>query len=357
MENFWNNPGGPGVSDVGSDPYMNLDGMRNIMSGAAYAANPTLRIEDLWFSLKMCLVLLLLRMVLCGALHPKLKNVPNLCRSLLRRFSKDNKQPKFTENLWYSIWHSISFCWCMYVLYQEWNSSDDSWLRLFVITGQPRWLWVPTGTEKQRFSFAEFPLTPPSEPMRAFYLTELAFWVSCLLFICFETIRHDFHVLLVHHLATCLLIGFSHLLCFWRIGSIILALHDIVDIFLYAAKTLHYSKASNLVDGVFVAFVFVFFIARLVLYPMYCVWPALDIWTIREITGGLVYYHWDIPGGCILPAFLCVLQGLHIFWFRLILEMVFKTVKQKALHVEKDIRSEDEDDDKPVTKASDAKNE
>jgi len=354
MEDF----SGPAVAASGGEDLgsVNIEGVRRVMLGgssywSSYFINPSLRIDDLWFSLAMCGALLLLRMVLCGAMHPRLKNVPNLCKTFLRRFSKENKRDKFAENLWYTIWHTISFCWCMYILYEDWTSAEDSWIRLIVLKGQTRWLWAPTGTEKRMFAFGNFPLMPPSERMRCFYLTEFAFWLSCLLFICFETIRHDFHVLVVHHVATCFLIAFSYLCCYWRIGAIILPIHDIVDIFLYAAKSLHYSRVSNRgVDGVFMAFVVVFFVSRLVVYPLYCVWPVLDIWTIRQVTGGVVRYHWDVPGGVLLPTFLCILQVLHLFWFGLILKMVFKTVKQKALHVEKDIRSDDEDE--PAPKAS-----
>jgi len=328
---------------------LNKEGLQKVLGDAgahfwsSYVVNPSLREDDIWFALKACAVLLVLRMVFCGAIHPSVKNFPTLIGRFLKPISKDRKHDKFAENLWYTVWHTVSFCWCVFILYEEW--SEDSWIRLYLTRGESRWLWAPTGTEQRQIAFGNFPLMPPSDRMRTFYLTEFAFWLSCLVFICFETIRDDFRVFLVHHLATCFLVALSYLCCYWRLGSIILPLHDVVDIFLYLAKTLHYSRVSSrVVDATFMIFVVVFFCARLVLFPLYSVWPALDIWTIREVTGGLVKYHWQVPAGIILPTFLCVLQILHLYWFGLILKMVRKILKQKALHVEKDIRSEDEDE-------------
>ncbi|XWS62902.1 hypothetical protein CRYUN_Cryun06bG0050500 [Craigia yunnanensis] len=56
------------------------------------------------------------------------------------------------------------------------------------------------------------------------------------------TRRKDFAVMMSHHVITVILIGYSYITRFFRISSIILALHDASDVFLEAAKVFKYSE-------------------------------------------------------------------------------------------------------------------
>lgn len=102
--------------------------------------------------------------------------------------------------------------------------------------------------------------------------------------------------------------------------QVVLLLHDMADVFLYLSKTLHYSRIqSGAVEISFTIFVIVFFITRLVIFPVYCVRPTLNTTLIRALTQDFVESRWRIPGGTILPSFLVVLQVclvilyMHIF--------------------------------------------
>jgi hypothetical protein len=306
--------------------------------------NPSLKPSDVSFVVQACVALLVLRMLLCGGIHPYLIKVPSVFRTLCKDITQARNINKIAESLWYMVWHTISFGLGFYILWVEWCATEETWIRLLVTRKETRWLWAATESEARLFSISTYPLLPPSDTVRWYYLLEFGFWLSSLLFICFETIRHDFRVLLVHHLATCSLIALSYVCCFWRIGCLVLVLHDIVDIFLYTTKFLHYTfLPKQFTDICFVMFAVVYLLARLLAYPVVCVLPSLDIWTIREITGNAVRFHWQVPGGCLLPFFLCVLQALHFFWFYLILKIMFKTLFKKV-HIQGDIRSEGEED-------------
>merc|ERR1712070_1125865 len=103
---------------------------------------------------------------------------------------------------------------------------------------------------------------------KEFYLTQLAFWMSCLLFIFIEVQRKDFYQMLTHHFATIFLVAASYTLNYWRIGIAVLLCHDPADVFLYAAKTCKEYGWKTAADVLFVGFILSFFILRLVIFPI-----------------------------------------------------------------------------------------
>lgn len=114
---------------------------------------------------------------------------------------------------------------------------------------------------------------------------------------------------MLHHTVTCILILFSYTCSFWRIGTVILVTHDVADILLYSAKSVHYTRMSGkVVDTMFLVFVVGFFVSRLIFFPLFCVRPALDSSSFEAWMKGVITSHWQIPGGIALPCALCVLQ-------------------------------------------------
>ena len=65
-----------------------------------------------------------------------------------------------------------------------------------------------------------------------YYMIELSFYWSLLFFQFMDTRRKDFWQMLAHHIVTLLLIHFSWITNFVRIGTLIMLLHDFADIFL-----------------------------------------------------------------------------------------------------------------------------
>ncbi|RYH25822.1 hypothetical protein EON65_15235 [archaeon] len=120
--------------------------------------------------------------------------------------------------------------------------------------------------------WADWPYHPINNKALFYYTVELGCYIHQLLYT--EVSRSDSLEMYSHHIITILLITMSFLCNYWRVGSSILLLHDISDIFLEFAKVCNYiSKAEkhayfkHIVDPVFGIFAFTFFVTRLVLYP------------------------------------------------------------------------------------------
>ena len=256
--------------------------------------------------------LVLLRFALAGAYHKLFSKIP----CVFRLFSNDmpsNVRRKFHENLWYSVWHTLSF------LVNLWILLNSAWFK-------PLFLYLDY--EQLYRDYESHELEPP---VRLFYLVSLGFWTSCLLFLGIETIRKDALQMLIHHIVTVTLIGVSFLSNYHRFGLVVLILHDVVDIFLYIAKCFTYKKIRLGSDVFFAVFAVVFLIARLILFPVYCLIPAY-------ITSRLD------PVACFSATLLTALYCLHIFWWTLIWKLIKKTLEGSG--IESDSRSEDELDAK-----------
>lgn len=142
--------------------------------------------------------------------------------------------------------------------------------------------------------------------------------------------------MITHHFVTILLIVFSYLLNFSRIGSVILLIHDAADIFLESAKVFNYiSKArgrewaKHVCDIMFALFAITFFVTRLVFFPRYVIY---DVLYVSPIT-----FNNDWFGYWTFAALLIILECLHIFWFYLVLKMVkllkrYKNIRTNHLH-------------------------
>ncbi|KAG7521426.1 ceramide synthase 5-like [Solea senegalensis] len=207
-------------------------------------------------------------------------------------------------------------------------------------------LWVSPWTWDTRLCWHKYPFQPLSPGQYNHYVAELAFYWS-LMFSQFTDIkRKDFFIMLVHHLATIILITFSYANNMLRAGTLVMCVHDAADIFLEAAKLANYAKYQRLCDGLFVVFSICFFITRLVIYPFWIVYSVLiESW---EIVGP--YQAWWLFNGLLL-----VLQTLHIIWFYLIARIAIKAIFKGK--VAKDDRSDIESSsDEEINNSSGGKN-
>lgn len=170
-----------------------------------------------------------------------------------------------------------------------------------------------------------------------YYVTELAFYWS-LMFSQFTDIkRKDFLIMFIHHLATVGLISFSYVNNMARVGSLVLCVHDASDFLLEAAKLANYAKYQRLCDFLFIVFGVVFFITRLVIYP---------IWVLNST----MFESWSIvgpfPSWWLFNILLLVLQVLHIIWSYLIARIAIKAMLRGKVSndVRSDIESSSEDE-------------
>ena len=285
----------------------------------------------MWTELSPCVrsvifnftIISLVRLVFAGVYRGWIASAlpkPVLQRVLVPEGMRTDKLRKLHENMWYSVWHTFSFTLVITTM-----ASED-------------WFMNMVSSQDYRWTFYDYPHNMP-EHIDDIYSVELAFWISCLFFLAVETVRKDFIEMLVHHASTIGLIGLSYAYSYHRIGLTIMAVHDVGDIFLYSAKFFNYLGLKFLTNTLFVIFVLVFFVFRLVVFPQ----------LIRVTWGPLTGYLPNVPydsfrGGIILPILLSTLLALHLMWFGLILKMVLHMFKAESKQVERDIRSEDEDE-------------
>ncbi|MED6282364.1 Ceramide synthase 5 [Characodon lateralis] len=109
-----------------------------------------------------------------------------------------------------------------------------------------------------------------------------------------------------------------------RVGSLVLLVHDASDFLLEAAKMANYAKYQRLCDFLFIFFSVVFFITRLVIFP---------IWVLNST----MFESWAIvgpyPSWWLFNILLLLLQVLHIFWSYLISRIAVKAIMRGKVRV------------------------
>ncbi|XP_010479451.1 PREDICTED: LAG1 longevity assurance homolog 2-like [Camelina sativa] len=155
-----------------------------------------------------------------------------------------------------------------------------------------------------------------------------------------ETRRKDFAVMMSHHIITIILIGSSYLVGFFRIGSIILAIHDASDVFMESAKIFKYSGKELGASVCFGFFAISWFLLRLVYFPFWIIratsWELLGYLDMTSVKGKMMYYAFN--------TMLLMLLVFHIYWWYLICAMIVRQLENRG-KVGEDIRSDSEDDD------------
>jgi hypothetical protein len=229
------------------------------------------------------------------------------------------KVVKYVEAAWRCIFYS--------------TFSVMGYFALFVPTTAP-WL-----VDTMNY-FIGWPNHPISDSVLLYYQVELGCYFHQLLWT--EVTHSDALQMITHHFITIALLLISYVTNFHRFGATVLFIHDLPDVILEGCKVLHYiatPKSNNwmrpFVDGLFVVFMIVFFVTRLVVYPAYIVYPAIH--------KGIQIFGCEFGGCPVFIVLLCGLQCLHIFWFYLIARMAISLVTKG--NVEKDVRSDDEGDD------------
>ncbi|KAF7272111.1 hypothetical protein GWI33_015076 [Rhynchophorus ferrugineus] len=160
----------------------------------------------------------------------------------------------------------------------------------------------------------------------------MAFYWSLCVSQFFDVKRKDFWQMFIHHIATILLMVLSWVVNVFRIGSLVLVVHDCADIFLEAAKMAKYSGYQKVCDTIFAIFTILWIVTRIGLYPFWIIYNT-SIEAPKLVPMFPAYY--------IFNSLLCILLVLHIFWTYLILKIVYNSLN--AGQMEGDIRSSSDD--------------
>ncbi|KAG9450982.1 hypothetical protein H6P81_010947 [Aristolochia fimbriata] len=178
-------------------------------------------------------------------------------------------------------------------------------------------------------------------PLQLFYMCQCGFYIySIAALLTWETRRKDFSIMMSHHIITVILIGYSYITRFFRIGSIILALHDASDVFMEAAKVFKYSERELAASVLFGFFATSWLILRLIFFPFWVIWAvSFGVGEYLDLSDGSVivlYYAFN--------SMLLMLLVFHIYWFKLICAMILRQLKNRG-KVGEDIRSDSEGED------------
>ncbi len=264
--------------------------------------------------------------------YPKLSlgnsNYTEIQKIIIKK--NEQKVTKFVEAAWRALFYLIFLYYGFKAIYNEEKNEWEPWVT------DTRHNWIGWGTH-------EF-----TDDLRFFYIVELGAYIHQLMWT--EVSRKDSFEMILHHISTILLIGFSYLCVFLRIGSLIMVLHDTADVFLETAKCFNYAAtaekkealkqkrpesqvAKTVCDVLFGIFAVVFFVTRIVLYPSKILYSVFF-----ECSEILVFWN----GLALFDALLLILQCLHVFWFYTIATMIYRLL---TTGIEKDERSDDDDDD------------
>ncbi|KAE9607276.1 putative ceramide synthase component Lag1/Lac1 [Lupinus albus] len=188
--------------------------------------------------------------------------------------------------------------------------------------------------------FEDWPNHELKSPLKIYYMCECGFYIySIAAILTWETRRKDFGVMFSHHVITVFLIGISYLTSFFRIGSIILALHDASDVFLEAAKVFKYSGREFGASMCFGFFAVSWLILRLIFFPFWVIRATstdlLKCLNLSETFPMFLYYTFN--------TLLIMLLIFHIYWWMLICAMINRQLKNRG-KVGEDIRSDSDDD-------------
>ena len=218
---------------------------------------------------------------------------------------------KFCETLWRWI---LYVCLFSYGIKHVWSSV---------------WLWDPI------HCWTDFPYQNMEPWIKNYYWAELSVYGSLSLSVAVIDIRRkDFVEQILHHIVTMFLLTFSYCANFFRIGTLVMVLHDSSDVFLELAKLFVYMKKSILADITFGCFAVTFLFTRCYLYPtlvLHTTWVK-SMWLYTPFPG---YYFFNF--------FLFALMILNLFWSYLILKMAYGLLSSGGKSVENDSRSDAEE--------------
>lgn len=227
-----------------------------------------------------------------------------------KHLGKPSMMKKFTEATWRCSFYLFVWTYGLCVLWDE------------------KWLW------DLRHCWYEFPRHELNYGVYWYYVIELAFYFSLLVSQFFDVKRKDFWQMFAHHVVTILLLQFSYMCNYTRIGSVILLLHDIVDILLEGSKVLNYLNQKILANCALALFALLWLITRIIVYPTHIL--NTTWYDATEIIG-------HFQGIYIFNFLLFSLQVMHIIWFSMIVKVTVKVVMNNGEI--KDDRSESDFDE------------
>ncbi|KAL9651312.1 hypothetical protein ABK040_001264 [Willaertia magna] len=247
---------------------------------------------------------------------------------------------RFIENAWFFVYYTIAFIFGYIVLSKAPWFHDTKHCAM-------NYPYEHTGDEVPY--------------LRLYMLFGCAFYSQALFSLLFvDEKMKDFLEMVVHHIATISLIAWCLIAYHHRIGSLVLILHDFVDVFLYIAKALHHLHFENGSTILFLCFTVCFILVRLVYFPVVILLAAANFqgWDYAaryyffryvkdahfpiEISDyGSCLFRYCVSSYWALTLLLCLLVVLHAIWLKAIVRVLYGAVVGANVG---DPREEDEEE-------------
>ncbi|KIM68795.1 hypothetical protein SCLCIDRAFT_13535 [Scleroderma citrinum Foug A] len=203
---------------------------------------------------------------------------------------------------------------------------------------------LPTNWYRTEYFWIDYPHWEMIPELKRYYLMHTAYWLQqfMVLLLRLEKPRKDYTELVIHHIVTLWLIGWSYLVNMTLIGNAVYTSMDIPDAFLAFSKILNYIKWERSKTVSFLLFLvsWTYFRHYLNIRILWSVWTEFDlvpetarIWA-PETGAWLVYW---MKYQIFMPLFL--LQVLNLFWYYLIWRVAIRSMTNTLT----DVRSDDED--------------
>ncbi|KAF7352836.1 Longevity-assurance protein [Mycena venus] len=203
--------------------------------------------------------------------------------------------------------------------------------------------YLPTSIFEPTELWRNYPHIPLAAPVKFYYLTQSAFYTHQILILNAEAPRKDHYQMMAHHVITVFLMGLSYFFNFTRVGSLIMFLMDLCDIFLPIAKMCRYMNVSQTIcDSLFALFLVSWFVTRHVLFTLVIISTYTDLPRLVPLEWApergrfLSREYWIIFCAC-----LTALQIIQIVWFMTICRVAYRVISGSGAA---DTRSDEEGD-------------
>ena len=214
--------------------------------------------------------------------------------------------------------------------------AETGWRWLYytgIFTFGMKCLWTKTWFWNITDCWYNYPYHKVDSDVWWWYMVELAFYWGLLGTQFVDVKRKDFWMMCIHHFATIFLMAFSWTCNLFKVGTLVLIIHDIADIFLESAKLCKYGGAKKASEVLFGSFAVSWFVTRLGIFPT---------WIIYSVTVEAPQIVQYFPAYFIFNGLLSLLLLLNIMWAYFICKAVYMAVL-RADSIANDIRSDSSD--------------
>ena len=217
-----------------------------------------------------------------------------ICKEQTNKLIKEKRTTKGVYNIYKCAYFSVSFLWGYYIM-------KDSFVYPDFLGG--------SGDVKDLFKDYPFVKFPPGYEL--YFTGTMGYHLAgCLYHFFGKKLNNDYFEMVLHHLVTLYLYGYSYL-THTIIGGVIAVLHDIADIFVTNTRIWSDSKFTWPLRISFVLLLPIWFYTRMLVFP-YIIYTII-VTPVNFASDYIKFYF------AFLLSCLCF---LHYYWFTLMIKMV-----------------------------------